>query len=222
MVEEGTVVRDHENSAIIIFEVSFQPLYRLNIKMVCWLIEKKEAWFSEQYLGKLHTHLPAVAELAHHARHILMIKAETYKYPFGLTFSRMSAHKNETFVEVTQLITQSLVCRTFIIFTVRQLVLNLNNLIFKTMHFLKRRHCLFKHRLGRINVHLLREVADSDIIRHHYRAMRWLLQASNHPYQSSFSGTIFPDEAYPIFLTYQEVNICKQVLPREVHAKVLY
>ena len=55
VVQEVSVVRDGNDSALIIVEMSFQPRDTLCVKVVCRLIQKKDIWLLQKETDKSNT-----------------------------------------------------------------------------------------------------------------------------------------------------------------------
>lgn len=58
-------MRYNDDRVLKVDQKLFEPLDRLNIQMVCRLIQKKHVRLSEKRLGKQHLHLVRTAEISH-------------------------------------------------------------------------------------------------------------------------------------------------------------
>ena len=123
VVQEGSVVRNHQDSTIIGFQEAFEPLDGLDVEVVGGLVEKQEIRLFQQDFGQLHAHLPAVAELAHRAQHVLVAEAQADQNPFRLAFNAIATEQGQAVVQVVQLNYQLLVLRAFVVGAVGQFLL---------------------------------------------------------------------------------------------------
>ena len=77
--------------------------------MVGRFVEKQQLRFTKENLSEFHAHLPSVAELLHRTLHVVVFETETDENLLSLTLDRMTAHKHETFVEMTHLLAKTLI-----------------------------------------------------------------------------------------------------------------
>ena len=62
IIKESTVVRHQYHCPVIIYQEIFQPLNGFNIEVIGGFVEQHNTGFLQQYLCKLHAHLPTAAE----------------------------------------------------------------------------------------------------------------------------------------------------------------
>ena len=139
--------------------------------MVGRLVEKQQFRLAEQDFRQFHAHLPAVAELVHLTQHVFMVETQSDEDTFGLAFCRMTSDEGETLVESTHPFTEFLIAIAFIISALREFILQLSQFFLNLMILLECRHRLLKNRLRGMDVLFLRQVADSDVIRHNHVAV---------------------------------------------------
>ena len=70
LIQEETVVRYHEDGLVATVQITLQPLYHLQIKVVGRLIKHQKVRLIYQYIGESHTLLLSTTQLSHRLVHI--------------------------------------------------------------------------------------------------------------------------------------------------------
>ena len=189
--------------------------------MVCRLVEQQQLRLTQQYLGQLDAHLPAVAELVHLARHVFVVEAKANENLFRLAFGRVASDESHPLVECAHPLAKLLIAIAFIISALRQLILQLCQLFLNLMILLESCHRLLEDGLGRMDILLLRQVADGDIVRHHHAAVRRLLEAGDDADEGGLAGTVLTHQTYAVLLADKEIDVGEEVLTGEMYAQIL-
>ena len=82
IVEELPVVRNQHKRTLVLLQITLEPLDRLNVKMIRRLVKKKDIRLRQQNLGKLDTHVPALAESLRRPRKLIVLESQTQQSPF--------------------------------------------------------------------------------------------------------------------------------------------
>ena len=102
IVEEFAVVRDQQNGTAEILQVSLEPFDRLDVKVVCRFVKQQHIRSAEEDLGKLDTHVPALAESLRLAREFVVLEAETHQDAGRLYLWRFGMTDGEMVVQIIQ------------------------------------------------------------------------------------------------------------------------
>ena len=70
LIEEETVVRNHEDGLVATIQITLQPLYHLQVEVIGRLIEHQEVRLIYQHIGECHTLLLSSTQLSHRLVHI--------------------------------------------------------------------------------------------------------------------------------------------------------
>ena len=65
LVQEESVVRNHEDGLVSAVQITLQPLYHLQVQMVGRLVQHQEVGFRNQHIRQRHSLLLSAAELSH-------------------------------------------------------------------------------------------------------------------------------------------------------------
>ena len=79
-------MRNQHVGEFVIGEILFQPVARLNIKMISRLIQQQQVWFFEQQFRERNAHLPAARKFFRLAMPIFFAKAESREHGPDLRF----------------------------------------------------------------------------------------------------------------------------------------
>src|SRR5439155_17966418 len=94
-VEEVTIVRDHDDGAIVAGEERFEPAERLEVEMVGRLVEEQQGRTQEKESRKRRTHAPAAREFGGGTREVRRLEAETAENRLGLGLEPIAAERVE-------------------------------------------------------------------------------------------------------------------------------
>ena len=133
--------------------------------MVGRLVEKEQVRLFQQNLGQFHAHLPAVAELAHGAQHVVVAETQSDQNPLRFTFDAVAAEQGQAVVQVVQLNYQLLVLWAFVVGALGQFLLQALYITFQLMVFIKSGKCFIQNGLRAVHVLLLRQIADGNALR---------------------------------------------------------
>ena len=103
-VEEGAVVGDENERAVVAGEVVLQPLDGLDVEVIGRLIKENDFGLLEQDFGEVDTHLPAGAELHHRTAEVSFAETETKENLLRIAFHSSPPQVVETVVEVGELL----------------------------------------------------------------------------------------------------------------------
>ncbi len=114
-VEEGTVVRNQQHRASVLFQEVLEPLNRLNVEVVGRLVEQKHIGLTQQDFSQLDTHTPTARELARLPVEIVTFETQTQKRLLNIALVRVNAENVELFVGMGQVIDKLVVVVTLVI-----------------------------------------------------------------------------------------------------------
>ena len=158
VVQELAVMGNKQYGATESLQVIFEPLYGLYIQMVGGLVKEKHVRLAKKYLGKLHTHIPTLAEGLSIPLKFLFLKAKTLKHLQGACPGRLAGFQGKPVVDCIHPVYESRIFAGFIVLSLRklggkhfQLGLHLMDIVKDRENFLYHAHALMMlHDLGQI------------------------------------------------------------------------
>ena len=103
----------------------FQPLYTLNVQMVCRLVKKQNVWFLQQNLCQFNTHTPSTRELRCRTFKVTTFKSQSYQCTLYLSLIILGTHHDIPLVFGGILLYQLQITLALIISTFGQLLVHL-------------------------------------------------------------------------------------------------
>ena len=173
-------------------EEAFEPDDRLDVEVVGRLVHQQHVGAAEQHPGHRHPHLPAARQRADVAVDALVVEAEAVQDLARLRLEGVAAemvvgllHFAEAGQDPVQIAGLG---------RVRQVVLQLLELVVQVADAAAAGNRLVEHRPARHLLDVLAEVADRQPLRHRHVALVGGLLADDHPEQRGLAGAVGADE----------------------------
>ena len=173
---------------------TLEPLYRLDVEVVCRLVEQKDRRPAQQYLRKLYSHSPAARELARRPVEILAFEPESQQGLFDVGIAGLASQDVVTVVAVVEPVHQTFVFIAVVVGAFGQLCGYVFDLGLETQYLVEGLCCLVEQGGCVGHLHLLRQVSDRTVAGHRYGSRRRLLLACYDAQERGLAGTVFPHQ----------------------------
>ena len=211
VVEEVAVVRHTQDRALVLFEVLLQPIDGFRIEVVGRLVQQQDVRLLQQQATQGHPTALSPTQL----RNLLVVwraaKGVHGDAQLGVELPRV---EGIDFVLDGRLAVHELLHLVGIIedLLVHELHVDLLVLLQHVHNFLRAFLHDFSHRLGFIQLRLLREITDGVPIGPHHVTLECLVQACNDFHHRGFTRTVVSDDANFGPVEKREVDVLEDVL----------
>ncbi len=204
VVQKGAVVRNEQHGAVVVLQVLFEPLDRLDVEVVRRLVEQKDRGAPQEELGQLDAHAPAARELARGTAEIAPLEAQAEQRLLDVGLARVAAQQVVAVLRLVELQEQLRVGFTLVVGALGDLGRQALDLGFEPKHLLERLARLLDERRRVGHAHRLRQVADRAVAVDRHGARRGLLLARNQTQQGRLARTVAPHQADAVLGIYQK------------------
>ena len=221
-VEEGAVVGDEDDAAVVVGQVVFQPLDRLDVEVVGGLVEEDDLGFLEEDFGEADAHLPAVAEGGHREVELLAQEAHTREHLLGLGLHRVAAEMLVAVVKVGELLGELRVGVGFVVRAFCELVGDALHLAFHILDFGEGGDGLVPHGERGVAGEFLRQVAHAVPGGDDHRAGGGLQVAVDDFEQRGFARAVVAHQTDAVFVARHERDVLEEEVSREIYRQFVY
>ena len=213
-IEKIAVMRDQHKGVLIVAQVIFKPVARLEIQVVRRLIEQQQGWLLEQQLGQRNPHLPAARKLLGAPLPVFFRKPQPSQHRAHLRVERIDVMGLQHVHDVRVAIRRLLVFRRPRLL-VAQGPRQLFGLGLHAAQLVKDAQTLFKDGLAAHGQPVLRQIPErrSLVLRNGPVIER--LHPGQYLQQRAFAGAVAADEPRPLVGRDQPVHLLEQ----EFHSK---
>ena len=169
VIDERTVVTDQYDSLGTLRQKLLQPLYGLDIQVVGGLVQQQHVGFLQQDLGEFDTHTPTTRELFGGTVEISTLEAQANEGTLHLRLIVFRSQHHITVMLLGKALHQCQIVGTLIIGTLRQLLIHAVDTVLQLTGGRKGFLCLLPYGGIILQIHHLRQITDSRIVRdaHH-------------------------------------------------------
>ena len=204
VIQKCAVVRYDQHGTVIGLEVILQPLYALDVEVVCRLVEKEYRRSAQQQLRQLDTHAPATRELARGALEIRTAETKAQKRLLDIGLARLAAEDMVTVLCLVETVQQRLILGRLVVVALGDLGRERVDLALETQHLAESLLGLGLERCGVGHLHLLRQVTDRTLAVLGHGTRRGLLLARDDTQQCGLAGAVAADQTYTVLLVDQK------------------
>ena len=153
-------MRDEQHRAVVISQILFEPLNRLDVEVVRGLVEQEHRRATQEQLCQLDTHTPATRKLARGAVEILASETQSEQRLFDVGLAAVATQDVIAVVALVKTVHQLLIFGRFVVVALGQRGCNALNLSLDCQHLGKGFGRFVDERSGVGHLHLLRKIAD--------------------------------------------------------------
>ena len=115
VVNEGAIVRNEQDGVRRRCDEAFEPLYGLNVEVVCRFVEQEDVWAPEEQFGQLNAHAPSSAELRRRPFKVFAREAQPDQGSLQLSLVARSPHEPQAVSQVSHAFDEGLEGITFVV-----------------------------------------------------------------------------------------------------------
>ena len=208
VIEEITVVGDHQHRAGIFFEMVFQPLDALGIEVVGRLVEQQDRRLLDQQAGQRDTALFTAREAFH--RPVTRRATQRLHGDLELVVERPAVDRVDLVLKVGHLGAQRIEIGVFLAHFHADLIEPIDHVGGRPRAILD----VFQHRLAGVELRLLLQIADSDVLARPGLAGEILVDAGHDLDQRGFTRAVGADDADFGTLIELQVDVAEHRLGR--------
>ena len=170
VVDERAVVADQHHRLGFADHELFEPLYRLYVEMVGRLVEQQHVGATQKQFRQLDAHAPAAAEFRCRTAEIAAVETETHESLLHLRLHVFALLHGYQFRQRCHVVDKLVIVGRFIVGARCQFLIHSIEPRMKFVDCSERLSHFFCHCQSVRNLHLLREIAYGDILRHRHCA----------------------------------------------------
>ena len=156
-------MRDEQHRTVVVSQILFEPLNRLDVEMVRGLIEQEHRRATQEQLCQLDTHTPTTRKLARRAIEVLASETQSEQGLFDVGIAAVATQDVVAVVALVEAVHQLLIFGRFVVVTFGQRGCNAFDLSLDSQHLGKGFGRFVDERSGVGHLHLLRKIADRAI-----------------------------------------------------------
>ena len=203
-------MRNEQHRAVVIPEILFEPLNRLDVEVVRRLVQQEDRGPPEQQLRQFDTHAPAARELARGAPEVLALEPEAQQRLLDVRVAGLAAEDMVVVLRVVQTVQELFVFGAFVVGALGDLARQGLDPGFEPQHLLEGLGGLFGECRGVRHAHRLRQVADRAVAVERHGARRGLLFARDDAQERGFTCAVPAHQADAVLRVDQERNIVEK------------
>ena len=210
VVQKGAVVRNEQHRAVVIPEILFEPLNRLDVEVVRRFVQQEDRGPPEQQLRQLDTHAPAARELARGAPEIRPFEPEAQQRLLDVRVAGLAAEDMIVVLRVVQTVQELFVFGAFVVGALGDLARQGLDLGLEPQHLLEGLGGLLRERRGVRHAHRLRQVSDRAVAVERHGARRGLLFARDDAQERGFARSVLAHQSDAVLRVDQQRNIVEK------------
>jgi hypothetical protein len=210
-VQKVAVVRDQHKRILVVAQIVFEPVARLQIEVVGRLVEQQQRRLFEQQLGQRDAHLPAAGELFRAPLPVLLREAQAPKHRANLRIERIDIVGMQHIHDV-----RVTCCRLRVFrgggWQIAKFAGQLLGLGFHIAQLVEDAEAFIEDGLAAHRQAVLREVADGHALLARHRTVVERFHAAQHLQHGGLAGAVTADQPGPFVRRDEPVHLFKQQL----------
>ena len=219
VIHEIAVMADEQHRAAVGAQIILQPRDGLEVKVVRWLVQQQHIRLSQQHPPKAKARPFAAGEQRSHLSLLLLAEAQTRQHALHRRAPAIAVAFLKAAGKLVVLAAEAM--EGCFIVRIRHLMLQVAQLLFHALHWLKDAFQLFQHCPPFANLPLLGEVTELQPLLHGHRAAVRGFNAGNNLHEGGFSAAIDADKPHALTILQHEGCVAEDFICTETFLNAL-
>ena len=203
-------MRDEQDSSAVVLQVLLQPLNRLDVKVVCRLVQQKDRRTAQEQLGQLDTHAPTARKLGRRTLKIATLETKAQQGLLDISLARVATQNRKAILRLIEAVQQVGIGLALIVRALGNLGRQTCDLLLQRIDLLKGLGRLLDERRCVVHTHRLRQVAERTLRTNGHGTRRGLLFTHDQAQQGRLTRAVASHQTDAVFGIDQERDVIKK------------